>query len=145
MNPPDTSLRLRLWASLLIFVSGYAPLLVILAVKDLQFVCSVPVPNHPWLFGIFVSLAVLSSVMVLGAVKSIRSGLAVEVTKASNKSGEMFGYTIPYVLSFVRIDLGEWQTLGRELKDAGFHIAALALTDDAVTLRQFAATAPEYM
>ncbi|MBZ8141308.1 hypothetical protein CLD22_15555 [Rubrivivax gelatinosus] len=23
----------------------------------------------------------------------------------------MFGYTIPYVLSFVRIDLGEWQTL----------------------------------
>ena len=111
MKPPDTSLRLRFWASLLIFVSGYAPLLVILAVKDLQFVRGVPVPNHPWLFGFFVSLAILSSVMVLGAVKSIRSGLAVEVTKASNKSGEMFGYTIPYVLSFVRIDLGEWQTL----------------------------------
>ena len=111
MNPPDTSLRLRLWASLLIFVSGYAPLLIILAVKDLQFVGSVPTPHHPWLFGIFVVLAVVSSIMVLSAVKSIRSGLEVEVTKASNKSGEMFGYTIPYVLSFVRIDLGEWQTL----------------------------------
>ena len=49
--------------------------------------------------------------MVLGAIRSIRSGLSVEVTKAANKSGEMFGYTIPYVLSFVRIDLGEWQTL----------------------------------
>ena len=111
MNPPDTSLRLRLWASLLIFVSGYAPLLLILAVKDLQVVGRVPTPQHPWLFGIFVALAVVSSLMVLSAVKSIQSGLAVEVIKASNKSGEMFGYTIPYVLSFVRIDLGEWQTL----------------------------------
>lgn len=111
MNSTDTSLRLRFWASLLIFISGYAPLLVILAVKDLQLVCRVPTPQHPWMFGGLIALAVLSSLMVLGAVKSIRSGLAVEVTKASNKSGEMFGYTIPYVLSFVRIDLGEWQTL----------------------------------
>jgi hypothetical protein len=99
MIPPDTSLRLRFWASLLIFVSGYAPLLLILAVKDLQLIGSMPTPQHPWLFGMFVALAVLSSLMVLSAVKT------------SNKSGEMFGYTIPYVLSFVRIDLGEWQTL----------------------------------
>jgi hypothetical protein len=111
MNQPDTSLRLRFWASLLIFISAYAPLLVILAIKDLQIVCRVPTPQHPWLFGIFVGLAIVSSVMVLSAVKSIRSGLTVEVSKASNKSGEMFAYTIPYVLSFVRIDLGEWQTL----------------------------------
>jgi hypothetical protein len=111
MSRPDTSLRLRLWASLLIFVSGYSPLLVILAVKDLQVCGSVPTPRHPWLFGIFVAFAVVSSFMVLGAAKSIHSGLAVVVTKASNKSGEMFGYTIPYVLSFVRLDLGEWQTL----------------------------------
>jgi hypothetical protein len=111
MNAQDTSLRLRFGASLLIFVSGYAPLLAILAVKDLQLVCRMPTPQHPWLFGILILLAAVSSVMVLIAVKSIRSGLVVEVTKASNKSGEMFGYTIPYVLSFVRIDLGEWQTL----------------------------------
>jgi hypothetical protein len=111
MDPSDTSLRLRFWASLLIFVSGYAPLLVILAVKDLQIVNSIPTPQHPWMFAVLIALAGLSSFMVLGAVKSIKSGLSVEVTKAANKSGEMFGYTIPYVLSFVRIDLGEWQTL----------------------------------
>lgn len=111
MNAQDTSLRVRFGASLLIFVSGYAPLLLILAVKDLQLVCRVPTPQHPWMFGILIVLAIVSSLMVLTAVKSIRSGLVVEVTKASNKSGEMFGYTIPYVLSFVRIDLGEWQTL----------------------------------
>lgn len=111
VSAPDTSLRLRFWASLLIFISGYAPLLLILAVKDLQIICSRPVPQHPWLFGGLLLVAIVSSAMVLGAVKTIRSGLTVEVTKASNKSGEMFGYTIPYVLSFVRIDLGDWQTL----------------------------------
>lgn len=111
MTSPDPSLRLRFWASLLIFISGYAPLLLILAVKDLQIVCHIPTPQHPWMFGIFIAAAVGTALLVLGAVKSIRSGLSVEVVKASNKSGEMFGYTIPYVLSFVRIDLGEWQTL----------------------------------
>jgi len=111
MGFSDTSLRLRFWASLLIFVSGYAPLLVILAVKDLQIVNRIPTPQHPWMFAVLIAVAALSSLMVLGAIRSIRSGLSVEVTKAANKSGEMFGYTIPYVLSFVRIDLGEWQTL----------------------------------
>lgn len=37
--------------------------------------------------------------------------------------------------------IGDWDTARAEL--AGFHIAALALTDDAVSLRDFAATAPE--
>lgn len=111
MGSSDTSLRLRFWASLLIFVSGYAPLLVILAVKDLQIVNRIPTPQHPWMVAVLIAVAALSSLMVLGAIRSIRSGLSVEVTKAANKSGEMFGYTIPYVLSFVRIDLGEWQTL----------------------------------
>ena len=39
--------------------------------------------------------------------------------------------------------VGEWDALDTDLKNAGFHIAALALTDDAVPLREFAATAPE--
>lgn len=98
MGSSDTSLRLRFWASLLIFVSGYAPLLVILAVKDLQIVNRIPTPQHPWMFAVLIAVAALSSLMVLGAIRSIRSGLSVEVTKAANKSGEMFGYTIPYSL-----------------------------------------------
>ena len=57
MNTRDSSLRLRLWASLLIFISGYAPLLVILTVKDLQLVGAYPVPQHPWRFGTLLILA----------------------------------------------------------------------------------------
>ena len=44
-------------------------------------------------------------------MKEIKSGLKVEVIKASNKSGDMFGYTVPYMLSFLRVDLDDWQTL----------------------------------
>ena len=108
---PDSSLRLRPWAALVLFVSAYAPLLLILAIKDLDATRGYPVPTHPWLFGALLVVAVLSCFIVLRAVRSIRVGLSVQVSKAANKSGEMFGYTIPYVLSVVRIDLGDWQTL----------------------------------
>lgn len=105
------SLRLRFWASLLIFISGYAPLLLILAIKDLEWLGQFPGPKHPWLVIGLLAAAALSTVTVLRAIRSIRSGLPVTITKASNKSGDLFGYTIPYVLSFVRIDLSDWQTL----------------------------------
>jgi tRNA G18 (ribose-2'-O)-methylase SpoU len=39
--------------------------------------------------------------------------------------------------------VGDWDSTRQMLTDAGFHIAALALTDDAVDLRGFAATAPD--
>ena len=51
MTSPDSSLRLRPWAALLLFVSAYAPLLVILAIKDLDTVSGYPMPKHPWFFG----------------------------------------------------------------------------------------------
>jgi tRNA G18 (ribose-2'-O)-methylase SpoU len=39
--------------------------------------------------------------------------------------------------------VGDWPSTRETLVAAGFHIAALALTDDAVDLRAFAATAPD--
>ena len=39
--------------------------------------------------------------------------------------------------------VGDWPSLRAELVEAGFHVAALALTADAVPLRDFAANAPE--
>ncbi len=83
--------------------------MIILIVKDydpiqLEF-------RHPILCIGLLVIAVGSCLGVLRAIQNIRSGLVVEVTKASNKSGEMFGYTVPYMLSFLRIDLGDWQTL----------------------------------
>jgi tRNA G18 (ribose-2'-O)-methylase SpoU len=39
--------------------------------------------------------------------------------------------------------VGEWPEARAELAASGFHIAALALRDDSVTLREFASSAPE--
>lgn len=111
MTHQESSIRLRPWAALLLFVSAYAPLLIILIIKDYDPQQFSFVPRHPVMCVGLLMVAIGSCVGVIRAVQSIRSGLAVEVTKAANKSGEMFGYTIPYMLSFLRIDLGDWQTL----------------------------------
>lgn len=111
MSTPDPSLRLRPWVALVVFISAYAPLLLILAIKDLDVSGNLPVPKNPWWFGGLLVMAVLSCVVVLRTMGSVREGLQVQVSKAANKSGEMFGYTIPYVLSVVRIDLADWPTV----------------------------------
>ena len=111
MSAPDPSLRLRPWVALVVFISAYAPLLLILAIKDLDVSGNLPTPKNPWWFGGLLVMAVLSCVVVLRTMSSVREGLQVQVSKAANKSGEMFGYTIPYVLSVVRIDLADWPTV----------------------------------
>lgn len=106
----DTSLRLRPLVSLTLFMSAYSPLMLILVIKDMDL--SVPyLFANPLISAILVLVAIASSWMTLAAVKEVDGGLPVEVIKATNKSGDMFGYTIPYMLSFMRVDLGDWQTL----------------------------------
>jgi hypothetical protein len=107
----DPSLRLRFWASLVLFVSAYSPLMLILIIKDYDRANPSWLPQHPIVSGLLLLAAVVSSWAVLHAVKEIDGGLIVTVTKAANKSGDMFGYTIPYMLSFLRVDLSDWQTL----------------------------------
>jgi hypothetical protein len=111
MTSPDPSLRLHPWASLLLFLSAYAPLLLILVIKDYDPSCFHWLPRNPFFSGAILLIAIGSCIGIFHAVRDIRSGLTVEVIKASNKSGEMFGYTIPYMISFLRIDLNDWQTL----------------------------------
>jgi len=39
--------------------------------------------------------------------------------------------------------IGDWDVAGPQFAEAGFHLAALSLSDDSVTLREFADTAPD--
>ena len=106
----DASLRLRPLVSWTLFLSAYSPLMLILVIKDMDL--SAPhLFANPAVSAVLVLVAITSSWMTLAAVKEADGGLPVEVTKAANKSGDMFGYTIPYMLSFMRVDLGDWQTL----------------------------------
>ena len=111
MNSEDPSLRLRPWASLVLFLSAYSPLMLILIIKDFDRLHPSWLPQNPIFSGSLLLVALLSSWSVLRSVKEISDGLIVSVTKASNKSGDMFSYTIPYMLSFLKIDLSDWQTL----------------------------------
>ena len=106
----ESSLRLRPLVSLVLFLSAYSPLMVILAIKDMNLGLT-HLFNSPAASGILVFMALGSSFMTLMTVRSIENGLPVVVTKAANKSGDMFGYTVPYMLSFMRVELGDWQTL----------------------------------
>jgi hypothetical protein len=105
----DTSLRLRFGSSLVMFASAYSPLLLILFIQDID--PSTFHPRHPLIAAILIAIVGGSILFALHAVRHVSSGLIVEITKAANKSGEMFGYTIPYVLSFMKVDLGSWQVV----------------------------------
>lgn len=106
----STSLKLRFWAYFFLFFSAYSPLMVVLVIRDVDF-------NKPMYLGspltslILAVSAVISAVITLKIVNSISSGLPVIVTKVSNKSSDMFGYTVPYVISFMKVDLSDWRLL----------------------------------
>lgn len=110
-NTRDPSLRLRPLVSLVLFLSAYSPLMLILIIKDYDATNPGLLPQNPVFSGILLLIAVFSSWAVLRSVKEIDGGLVVTVIKASNKSGDMFGYTIPYMLSFMKVDLGDWQLI----------------------------------
>lgn len=106
----DPALRLRPLVSLVLFLSAYSPLVFILIVKDMDFSQRFFVKS-PVFSGILLFVAIASTVVTIFTARNVTSGLPVTVTKAANKSGDMFGYTIPYMLSFIRIDFGEWQII----------------------------------
>lgn len=110
MSTKHSSLRVRPLVSAVLFVSGYSPLLVILVIKDMTASNGLSL-GHPLTSAILLAVALLSSIAVITATDQIKDGLSVEVTRAVNKSGDMFGYSIPYVLSFLKINLDDWQVI----------------------------------
>jgi hypothetical protein len=87
-----------------IVASSYAPLLLIFIVKDIKVDGSGLTLGNPVRSFMLLAIAILRCMTVLSAAASMNGGLPVKVTKASNKSGDMFGYTIPYMISFIKFD-----------------------------------------
>lgn len=99
----------RIFIAALMFLSGYFPLVPILIVKD--FNASVFRPGHPRIAVTLIVLMALACGSIILAARSIKGGLPTELTKVTNKSADMFTYTIPYMISFYNFNLGDWKTL----------------------------------
>ena len=93
----------------MMFVSSYFPLALIFIVKDLD--DATFLPRHPVVAALIAVVVLAACAIVLRAARTIESGVPVKVTKVSNKSGDMFTYTIPYMISFYSFNLGDWKTL----------------------------------
>lgn len=102
-------MKLRFIPSLLIFISAYFPLTLIFVIQDLD--RATYLPKHLALASGILLVVGLSVVSVLVAARQMTGGLPVRVVKVSNKSGDMFTYAIPYMLSVGKFDFGDWQAL----------------------------------
>ena len=102
-------MKLRFLPSLLMFISSYFPLALIFIIKDLDEATFHL--KHPITAAIIVVVVLAACAVVLHAARKIESGVPVKIMKLSNKSGDMFTYTIPYMISFYNFSLGDWKTL----------------------------------
>lgn len=102
-------MQLQFFSALSIFISGYAPLGLILIVKDLNE--RTYFPEHPIRVAVILGVILFCTLMAISAAKNIKQGVPVKITKVSNKSGDMFTYTIPYMASFYNFNLGGWKVL----------------------------------
>jgi hypothetical protein len=98
-------MKVRVWTSIIFFLSSYAPLAPIILFKDYDF--TKHAFRNPTAVAIVVSIALAASGLLFVAMRQIRQGVLVTVRNVSNKSGELVNYTIPYMISFFGFDLSD--------------------------------------
>jgi len=97
-------MKLRIIASILIFISAYSPLSFVFLIQDFDF--AVNKLKHPQAVFIMLGISLLSCLILSIAVRTVRSSNApVKVKSSSIRSGELINYSIPYMISFFIMDL----------------------------------------
>jgi hypothetical protein len=97
----------KLFTAILLFISAYAPLFVILAIKDFDF-DKLRNFKHSIPIYILLGLTVLSITLLFYSIKSIQRGnMAVRVRSIKSRSVDLINYTIPYIVSFFGFDLSK--------------------------------------
>lgn len=91
------------------FISSYFPLALIFIIKDIDE--KTFLPKHIITAAVIAVTVIIACCTTMLAAQKIENGIPVNILKASNKSGDMFTYTIPYMISFYNFNLGDWKTL----------------------------------
>ena len=98
----------RIWASLIIFVSAYAPLSLLFAVRDFDDQAKGFFKHAPIVCA-GVILAVASLVLMSCIFRSLHGQFTAKVTKVELRSNDLMTYSIPYLISFFSVDFGKSQ------------------------------------
>jgi hypothetical protein len=97
----------RVGTAVLLFISAYAPLFLILAVKDFDFE-KTHCFKHSWAVSVLLGLSTLSVALLWYTVHSIPAGnKKVTIKKVQTRSADLINYTIPYIVSFFAFDLSK--------------------------------------
>lgn len=103
-------MKLRLPSSMLVFVSAYSPLSVIFFIQD--FDAATWRPKHPYIVWSLLAIAVMSCIVLWAAVNHLKtSSPPVKILRASNRSGELINYSIPYLVTFFVMNLDDVKML----------------------------------
>ncbi len=99
-------MKLRFPMAVIIFLSAYSPLAIIFAIQDFDF--EAYSWEHPYLVSWIFAASLISCIIVWASVKLLKtSSPPVKVIQVSNRSGELINYSIPYMISFFVMDLGD--------------------------------------
>lgn len=97
----------KVLTAVLLFISAYAPLFIILAVKDFDFSFTYRF-KHPVPIYILLGLTAISVGLLFFAVNSIKRGnMPVAIKSVKSRSVDLINYTIPYIVSFFGFDLSK--------------------------------------
>lgn len=119
-------MKLRLLSSLLIFLSVYSPLSIIFLIQD--FDMEKKELMHAAIVWSIIGVSIISCVLVWSAVRYLKvSSPPITVKSVSNQSGELINYSIPYMISFFVMDLGNLKLL---LSFGFFYVNYVHLNDE---------------
>lgn len=97
----------RLWLALIIFLSAYAPLALLFAIRD--FHPDTHWFNHPRFVCVSFAVGFVSVLFLFKAMSSVKGQFPVVVNRVSLRSSDLVNYSIPYLISFFSVDFGKVQ------------------------------------
>lgn len=103
-------MKLRFLSAILIFISAYSPLSIIFLLQDLDL--DAMKIKHPGVVLTVLGASAVSCLVIWLAVRFLKvSSPPVVIKRVSNRSGELINYSIPYMISFFVLDLGNVNSL----------------------------------
>jgi len=100
-------MRPRILISFILFLSAYAPLSLLFAVRD--FDSAAKWFHHPRFVVGVLTLALVSLLFLLFAMSRLKGQFPITVNRVALRSNDLLNYAIPYLISFFSVDFGKWQ------------------------------------